>query len=107
MRFDRKTRVLALICYMDAALAVGLGIANCGPSPGPVRAAEEATTCTDKMRFAIFRSSTCAEAQRNTDEILKSDPSCIATYGDGGFDVCARLRRDGGAPKEGGSHVTD
>jgi len=83
-----------------------LALAGCAGGAVVATSAENATSCTDSMRTLIFSSSTCTELQGKTDALLRNDPACRATFGDAGFDVCAK-RRDGGARKEGGPDGSD
>lgn len=89
------------------ALWVMLALTGCAGGAAMVKAAEEAESCTDKLRVALFSSTSCAEAQRKNDETLRTDPACRTTYRDAGFEICGKLHRDGGAPKEGGSDGSD
>jgi hypothetical protein len=42
-------------------------------------------------------SASCHEAQGKVEVLLRYSPSCREVFGDGGFDVCAKLRHhDGG-----------
>lgn len=82
---------------MRAALVAVL-FGGCASPRIAAEIGEHAATCDAVMAEAVFRSSTCTEAQLRVDRLAKTDPACSATYPDGGPDVCAILRRlrDGG-----------
>jgi len=72
-----------------------LFLAACaGSQPPPPE--EGAADCMGALEHALLSSETCNEAQMRADGILVLYPACRGIFGDANFDICGKVRKDGG-----------
>src|SRR5712664_2635450 len=95
MKFWNNPAAKAMIRWLTA-VAVGALFAilsiRCVPDP----AAPTSTPCLPDIIALENESATCTEAQIKVDILLRYSGTCRAIFGDAGFNVCGKIKKDGG-----------
>lgn len=74
-----------------ACILVAIMTMRCAPDP-----VAPSTPCLPDIIALENESATCTEAQIKVDILLRYSDTCRSVYRDGGFDVCGKIRKDGG-----------
>lgn len=94
MRFWDNPAAKAMMLWIVAVGAVILFamLIRCTPDP----AAPTSTPCLPDIIALENESANCNEAQIKVDILLRYSDTCRAIFGDGGFEVCGKIKKDGG-----------